>query len=34
MLLVITQTDDCELDLILLLCWRWRGILSSVSLCF
>jgi len=28
----VTQTDDCELGLILLMCWRWRGILSSVSL--
>jgi len=30
----VTQTDDCELGLIWLMCWRWRGILYSVSSCF
>ena len=30
----ITQTDECELGLLLLMCWRWKGILSSVSSCF
>ena len=30
----VTQTDDCELGLILLMCWRLRGIFSSVSSCF
>jgi len=30
----VIQTGDCELGVILLMCWRWRGILSSVSSCF
>jgi len=30
----VPQTDDCELALILPMCWRWRGIISSVSSCF
>jgi len=29
----VTETDDSELGLILLM-WRWRGILSSVSSCY
>jgi len=30
----VTQTDDFELGLILLMYRRWRGILSSDSSCF